>query len=199
MIGRIEGKLIFRQKQLCSRRVIGFQKHKEGARLAHPPQKFTYLIGGAPDDWTEEWFRQVGFVGYYFGQLEWVPYLLSDRVGCSNTKRRKLPKLTFAERCRFAKAELLPKIADSTLRQEWEKALDDVSKCGKMRNDILHNPLELNVAEINAHGIKVDQGIRLLKQGGKILSIGDVQHFSRSMRDLHIQVIELLARTPTGP
>ena len=68
-----------------------------------------------------------------------------------------------------------------------------------MRNTILHNPLELNVDEINAHGIKINQGILMLKRGGTVLTLGDVQQYTTTMVDLHKRVIELLSRTPNTP
>lgn len=164
--------------------------------MAHPPIRRLYGINTNRDNWVDAWFHEIGSVGYYFGQMEWTPYLLGDRVGCSNAHRRKMTQLTFAQRCEFAKTNFLPKIEEMLLRQEWTDALDNVSKCGTMRNEILHNPLELNINEILESGIKVDQGIRLLKKGGRILGIGDVQHFTATMVDLHRHILELLARTP---
>jgi len=104
----------------------------------------------------------------------------------------------FSERLLFAKKQFLPKLSDSTLRNEWDNLLDRVSQCGKMRNEILHNPLELNLEEIEAHGVRVHQGIRLLKKGEKILGLGDVQLFTKTMISLHREAIALLKVT-SGP
>jgi hypothetical protein len=164
--------------------------------MTHPPVRQLYSINSNPDNWSDAWFHHIGLVGYYFGQMEWLPYLFGDRVGCSVTQRRKMISLTFAERCDFAQSNFVPRIRDQALRLEWSEILNEVRKCGKMRNDILHNPLELNLSEILHHGVKVDQGIRLLKKGGRILKIGDVQHYTRTMVDLHQRILDLLARTP---
>lgn len=166
--------------------------------MTNPPERYLLPINSLPDDWSSFWFHQIGWVGYYFGQLEWIPYLLADRVGCSKSKRKKMTGMGFSERLLFAKKQFLPKLSDSTLRNEWDNLLDRVSQCGKMRNEILHNPLELNLEEIEAHGVRVHQGIRLLKKGEKILGLGDVQLFTKTMISLHREAIALLKVT-SGP
>lgn len=101
--------------------------------MPHPPTRYLHMISSDRDNWAEEWFRQLGFVGYYFGQLEWAPCWLADQVG-SQTQQRKLPKMSFAERCNFAKTALVPKLNDLALKEEWSTILDEVGACGKMRN-----------------------------------------------------------------
>lgn len=166
--------------------------------MALQPTRYTKVSSTNKDDWSGHWFDQIGWVGYYFGQMEWTPYLLGERVGCSKKNQTKMRNMTFSERCKFAKAELTSTL-DPTLQQEWRGVLDEISKCGAMRNTILHNPLELNVDEINAHGIKINQGILMLKRGGTVLTLGDVQQYTTTMVDLHKRVIELLSRTPNTP
>jgi hypothetical protein len=157
------------------------------------------LSSSSPDDWSGEWMREIGWVGYYFGQLEWAPIWLAQQVG-SKTKQKKVTNKSFQERCEFVRTELLGEVADPALRARWDAFLTGARGCAKLRNEILHNPLELNVDEINRHGIRVDQGIRLLR--GKVatlITIGDVQAHTESMIALHKEMIELMVLTPTRP
>lgn len=167
--------------------------------MANPPQHHIIMSTHDEHDWTGEWFREIGWIGYYFGQMEWTPYLLADRVGASQGQQKKMRGMTFAQRCVSARTSLVPQVGDPALRMQWDAILVEVGECGKMRNKILHNPFELNLNEIQSHGINVHQGIRLLKNGCRILSLGDVQEYSTGLVDLHTRILDLLARTPEVP
>lgn len=41
--------------------------------MTTPPERYLLPMSFPWDDWSEFWFQKIGLVGYYFGQLEWIP------------------------------------------------------------------------------------------------------------------------------
>lgn len=167
--------------------------------MTTPPERYLKCINTKEDDWTSCWFDEIGWLGYFFAQLEWCTFWLAELIG-SDEQRSVICKRLFADRCKYAKNNLVPQLKEASLRDEWSALLDEIAKTGTMRNEILHNPLNVNVKEIESHGVKIDQGIRLLREkGGKVIELGEVQEFTKRIRDLNGRMIDLMERTaPTA-
>lgn len=165
--------------------------------MTKPPRRYLKMISSNPDDWSNFWFDQIGWVGYFFAQLEWVTYWLADEVG-SRAQQHEIKSRTFCARAKYANRHLVPKITDVKLRDDWTAFIKSIIKCSNMRNDILHNPLEINLDELQAGGVKINHGIRLMqKSGRKVVQLADVQDFTTGLRALNVTMLELMERTAT--
>ena len=167
--------------------------------MTKQPQRYLKMIGNKPDDWTNFWFDQIGWVGYFFAQLEWASYWLAEEVG-SKAQQHEMGSRVFCARAKYASKHLVPKLVDTTLQQDWQSFFKKIMKCAKMRNDILHNPLEVNLGDMQTNGIKVTQGIRLMQaKGRRIIQLGDVQQFTNELRALNVTMLDLMQRTALQP
>lgn len=176
---------------------IGFPliRKEQKENMSTPPQRYLNCISTAQDDWTSFWFDQIGWLGYFFSQLEWCTFWLADRIG-SEEQKTVICKKRFVERCNYAVSDLVPRLDESALRTEWSVFLVEAAKSAAMRNKILHNPLDVNIREMQSNGVSINQGIRLLREkGGEILGLGDVQQFTNTIRDLNFRMIDLMERT----
>lgn len=163
--------------------------------MAHTPERYFLMHKHDDDDYSQYWFHQVGWLGYYFAQLEWATFWLANNVG-SKADGKSISSKGFAARCKEARKNLVPKIKDAQLQREWDAFLIQIAACGRTRNDILHNPLEINIEEMAKNGVTIDQGILLLREKGrKVLGLGDVQHFTKNLMALNAAMIDLMKRT----
>lgn len=69
--------------------------------MSNDPERYIKMMSGAADDWSDEWMDQIGWVGYYFGQLAYATVWLVEATG-SRTQQRRFANKTFAERCELA-------------------------------------------------------------------------------------------------
>lgn len=134
--------------------------------------------------------HQLGFVAYYFSQLEYASIWLADHVELvASTKG-------FKKRCDDARERLVPQLASIAIRAEWDAFFLAAAACSTQRNDILHNPLEVNAEQFLKSGIDKSKGIILLQVPGRpILGLRAVQDYSRKLVDLHFQMLDLMKRT----
>lgn len=163
--------------------------------MSTPPERYLNGLITRKDDWTSFWFDQIGWLGYFFSQLEWCTFWLADTIG-SDEQKKVICRKGFVERCRYAASDLVPRLNESSLRIEWSEFLAETAKTAAMRNKILHNPLDVNIREMQSNGVSIEQGIRLLREnGGEILGLGDVQQFTKTIRDLNLRMVDLMERT----
>lgn len=163
--------------------------------LKHAPKQYTTVHKQGDDDWTRFWFHQIGWVGYFFAQLEWASFWLTEEVGTPDQKKAVAGK-NFVARNTYVHDEVVQHLPATALRDEWLAFFNEINACAEMRNDILHNPLEPNMHDIQNQGVRLDQGIRLLRESGrKVLEIGEVQHYTEGLRDLNAKMISLMQRT----
>lgn len=169
--------------------------HRRRPTVKHAPEKYTLMHKHDDSDWSRFWFDQIGWVGYFFAQLEWASFWLAEEVGTPDQKRVVAGK-NFVARNVYVRDEVVPRLPATALRDDWLIFFDDINACADMRNDILHNPLEPNMHDIENQGVKLDQGIRLLRENGRrVVEIGDVQHFTNGLRALNAKMISLMQRT----
>jgi hypothetical protein len=157
--------------------------------------RYTLVESVGDGDDTKYWFHQIGWIGYHFAQLEWASYWLAEEVGTEQQKSAIVGK-SFVSRCRYAKEHLTPNVPNRELGDKWSEFFDALIDSAATRNAILHNPLEPNMHDLANQGVRLDQGIRLLRaRGRKILGLGDVQHYNYCLVELNHTMLNLMNRT----
>lgn len=162
--------------------------------MSHEPTQYVLLSSLDESDWTNIWINELGMVGYSFALLEWASFWLADEVGGAGC-RKSISNLGFTDRCVYARKKIIPLISDRDLRIEWQQLLKEMERCAAMRNNIAHNPMEIDLGDSTKRGLKVDTGIVLMKQKGRKVLIGEVQHFRSELGELAKRMILLMKRT----
>lgn len=163
--------------------------------MINPPRRYMKMTKSNPNDWADFWFDQIGWVGYFFAQLEWASYWIADVAG-SKAQQHEIKSRAFCARAKYANKHIVPRLIDNSLQLEWQAFFKKCMQSAKMRNDILHNPLEITLSDISTTGVKIDQGIRLMQGGGrKVIQLGDVQNFTDGLRALNETMLDLMRRT----
>ena len=157
-----------------------------------PIQRY-YIYGGNGNE--RYWFLTLGWVAYYFAQLEWSSYAVIDRLENNNDKLR-VTKQNFMKRTTRA-AELVDiQLAKSnaSLAAEWATFWKRAIAAAPMRNSILHNPLTVNLHGMQSVGNT--EGIKLMKKpGAPLLELGEVQAYADDLRTLNVLMLDLFDRT----
>lgn len=146
------------------------------------------------NDLSGAWHHHLGWIAYHFAQLEWASYWLADGLG-SLEFCESIAETPFVERCKIVRTEIVPLIADQNLRRDWKSLFGKMMNQAPMRNNILHNPLEVRMDQMNVGGITASQGIMLMRNRGQRILPDKVQIFSDELKKLHIKMIELMKRT----
>lgn len=159
-------------------------------------EEYLLPMGGPPEERRAMfWFNHIGWIGYYFAQLEWASYWLAAEVGTAQQKDAIGGK-GFVSRNQYCKKHIVANISQPQVRHQWMTFFDEINDCAEMRNDILHNPLESNLNKTKSLEVKFEQGIRLMRDGGgKVIELGDVQQFNRRLVELNDKMIELMRQT----
>ena len=141
------------------------------------------------------WFDVLGWVSYFFAQLEWSSYAVIDRLGDANDKSRVTGQ-NFTSRSKRA-AELVNMrlvASDVSLATEWANFWQKAIAAASMRNDILHNPLTVNLHGMQSVG--ATEGIKLMqKPGAPLLELGEVQAYADELRELNVLMLNLFDRS----
>ncbi|MFC5514122.1 hypothetical protein ACFPOU_23755 [Massilia jejuensis] len=85
------------------------------------PIHYLHSISSDPNDWTEEWMRALGYIAYYFGQLEYASVWLADYL------RTVVSNDGFSKRCDDACKRLVPTLPDDALRADWNAFFNTVA------------------------------------------------------------------------
>ena len=164
-----------------------------------PIQRYTRVF--SPDSSgnnSSYWFDAFGQIAYFFAQLEWSSYAVIDRLGSAGDKARVTGQsgLNFTSRTKLA-AQLVKRhlaITDATLADEWSTFWQNAIDKALMRNNILHNPLTVNL-----HGMRHvgdTEGIKLMKESNApLLELGEVQAYADELRELNVLMLKLFDRT----
>ena len=141
------------------------------------------------------WFDALGWVSYFFAQLEWSSYAVIDRLGDAKDKSR-VTEQGFTSRSKRAAELVNMRLAtsDASLAVEWatfwQKAIDSAP----MRNDILHNPLTVNLHGMQSVGST--EGIKLMqKPGAPLIELGEVQAYVDELKELNVLMLDLFDRS----
>ena len=152
-----------------------------------------HIYGGAGND--RYWFLTLGWVSYYFAQLEWSSYAVIDRLGDA-TDKSWATQQNFQPRTRRAAELVKAQLAkfDPSLASEWATFWQKVIDAGPMRNKVLHNPLTVNLHGMQSVGDT--EGIKLMKKpGAPLLELGEVQAYADELMGLNVLMLDLFDRT----
>ena len=141
------------------------------------------------------WFDALGWVSYFFAQLEWSSYAVIDRLGDA-TDKSLATKQKFKPRTERAAELVNLRLAkfDLSLASEWATFWKKAIDAAPMRNTILHNPLTVNLHGMESVGDT--EGIKLMKKPGTpLLELGDVQAYVDELRNLNVLMLDLFDRT----
>jgi len=157
----------------------------------------TYWMSPTSNTLVDYWFDSYGWIAGYFAQLEGISYAIIQMLS-PETDRAQFYELRFVARTKKAKRILLNYLDMSgqhTLIPDWAAFFDEVAAAGKMRNDILHNPL--SVALHKGHlCIDENSGVLLVKKDGEPkITLGEVQNYSQHLRSLNVRMAQLLNTT----
>ena len=157
-----------------------------------PIQRY-YIYGGNGNE--RYWFLTLGWVAYYFAQLEWSSYAVIDRLGDAKDKSLAINE-NFIPRTERAKALVKARLSkfDPILADEWATFWKRAIAAAPMRNSILHNPLTVNLHGMQSVGNT--EGIKLMKKpGAPLLELGEVQAYADDLRTLNVLMLDLFDRT----
>lgn len=157
-----------------------------------PIQRYWKASG---DDDTGFWFDALGLVAFYFARLEWCSYAVVDRLGDVKDKSRAMEQ-NFKPRAKRAAELVRSQLAtsDANLAGEWATFWQKATDAASMRNEILHNPLTVNLPGMRSFGNM--EGIKLMKQpGSPLLELGEVQAYVDDLRTLDALMLDLFERT----
>jgi hypothetical protein len=157
-----------------------------------PIQRYLKLTNGGNGDY---WFDALGWVSYFFAQLEWSSYAVIDRLG-NATDKSLVTGQGFKPRTQRAAALVDTRLAtsDPDLALEWSTFWKGVIDSAPKRNAILHNPLTVNLHGMQSVG--ETEGIKMMKrQGMPLLELGEVQAYADELRKLNVLMLDLFDRT----
>lgn len=160
----------------------------------HPIQTYTKM--SRQDDLSGYWFDALGWVAYYFAQLEWASYLIIDTLEADEKAREDKKDTGYFTRSKFA-ATLIAQHAASepVLAADWASFWNDACGLNTMRNNVLHNRLTKDLLAEEVVG--PDDGIRLVKeQGQPLIKLGTVQHYVERLVAMNRRLQGLVQRTP---
>lgn len=157
----------------------------------------TYITLSKTGDLTGYWIDALGLIACYFAQMEGLSHAIVDLLGNAGDQKR-LTKMPYQDRTEYARAlvfNCLNQRSDTKLAVEWDALMKEAISFAQMRNDILHNPLSINIA--SGTGIEdPQQGIILLrKEGRPRVKLGKVQAFANTMRDFNRRMLDLMQRS----
>ena len=180
---------------MLDNRLLGNAKTMTHAPEA-PIKKYIKMSGG---DLSDYWLDAYGWVSCYFAQLEGLGYALIDLLSNSEEKPRlkRLPFQKRTEEARVLVCARLRALGEVDLADEWDALLREAKDAAPKRNDILHNPLSVNLA-LGDPLHDQDAGIVLVHEPGEpkpVLKLGAVQAFADSMLDLNTRMQDLLKRS----
>lgn len=147
----------------------------------------TYWKTSRPGDLSGYWFDALGWVAYYFAQLEWASYLIIDALEADEKTREDKKDKGYFNRSKFAAALIAQHAAsEPQLAADWASFWNEACSLNGMRNNVLHNRLTKDLLADEAVG--PDDGIRLVKEQGHL-------HKDKEKRvELQTRIMELLKR-----
>ncbi|MDH0866481.1 hypothetical protein [Mitsuaria sp. GD03876] len=155
-----------------------------------PPVK-GYMIYGHTE--TGYWFDALGWVAYFFAQVEWAAYVVVEKLEAPADRLRS-SKLLFKARCQRADVLMAAHVKDAQLADEWSEFWADAIAAAPMRNKILHNPFTLG---LDGRDVATEHdGIKLIQDAGQpVLKLGRVQTYNEQLSALVRRMHELFSRT----
>ena len=160
----------------------------------HPIQHYALM---SRDDLSGYWFNAYGWIACYFAQLEGLSYALIEAFAPSEAipSLMRMPYQARTDQAERLVCAHLRARGDSELAEEWSRFLAEAKAAAPMRNDVLHNPLSISLALGNPlHD--TNAGIVLTHEADRrVLKLGTVQAFSKTMLDLNLVMQGLLRRS----
>jgi len=156
-----------------------------------------YVTIGHSDDLAAYWRDALGWIACYFAQLEGLSYQIIDKLGSPRDKT-VAADMPYQRRTELAKRLICSHLSgrgDLQLADEWAAFLTEVRMAAPLRNDILHNPLSVNILSVSPI-TNPDESIVLVRKPGRPkIGLGAVQHFAQSVRELNQRMLDLVKRS----
>lgn len=159
------------------------------------PKRYLKFVGGSSDDHSGYWFDALGWMASFFAQLEGVSYSVVEKLA-PPVEVGTLLKLSFRKRNIAASKLLQAHLAEQpALASEWSDFFARVMSAAPRRNHFMHNPLTVNLKEMQK-GIGPEHGIILIHEPGRpVIGIREVQDYVEELRSLNYIMLDLLERT----
>ena len=164
-----------------------------------PIQKYTKY--GPGNELSAYWLDAYGWISCYFAQLEGLSYSLIELLASPKDMNAGL-KLPYGKRTDLARKLVrahFETAGNPALAHDWDIFMKEAKAAAHLRNDILHNPMTLNL--VGQWDVTDEHhGVRLVnREGQPILKLGEVQAYARTVTELNSRMNSLLQRSSFAP
>lgn len=160
---------------------------------SNPPIR-RYWKTANPDSLNSLWFDVLGWVAYYFAQLEGASYLIIESLEQTPAVRDVCCDLGYEKRSKVAAGLIAAKVAgDATLTADWQAFWTKAIDAAPMRNKVLHNPLTKDL--LAQEEMEEHDGVQVRKGKKSVLTLGAVQAYNDQLVALNRELRDLLQRS----
>ena len=159
-----------------------------------------YMKYGPGNELSAYWLDAYGWIACYFAQLEGLSYSIIELLALPHELDGGL-RLRYSKRTDLARRLVrthFERAGNAGLAREWDEFMKEAKAAAYLRNDILHNPMTVNL--VGQWDMTDEaQGIQLVKKEGKpVLKLGEVQAYARAVTALNSRMLSLVQRSAFG-